>query len=746
TNDPAFPKRLNGDLNEVQAWWFYKQNMWDSAAIHLANALDNASNRNERARWEYLAGQLYEMSGKSAEAQKYYSKVIGHTTDPVMEVYARLNSIRVNKSGGENYVEKNIDDLIRMAKRERYEEYRDIIYYMAAQMQLARNNISGAEALLKKSIQYNSGNVEQRNKAFLQLAEMAYANKLYRPAYNYYDSLNLGDPTLPDTALITKRKEVLGKIVLNMETVERQDSLQHIAAMPEQERKDFVKKLVKDLRKQQGLNEEGSSTGISPFGQQTSQNLFSGTGTKGDWYFYNQDARMKGRNDFIAIWSNRPNVDNWRRSSAAQNFANKNTTLPENRSDQSKETTAGTSAVEITFDDLYNKLPLTPDKIKISDDSISTGMFNLGKLYAQEIEDCAASIETLENLRHRFPGFTKMDEVLFNLFYCYNKAGETAKADEIKKLMGEKYPSSNFTTIVVTGKNPLSKENNPEATKEYEKIYDLFIEGNFAQAVAEKKMADSLYGKNYWTPQLLYIEAVYYIKQRDDSVAKKVLSSIISQFPGTQLADKATTLIDVLSRRSQIEKDIQNWAVQNPTQDNNKPFVRDSAVFKLKQLSNINKSDSSINNKVTVNKPGIDTAANKSVQQNLVSPYSFAPDAQHYVMIILTKVDPIFSGEAKNAFFRYNRQTYYNKTMTADIFDLDAENRLLLISPFRNAQEAIDYIGKTKPLAPSEIIPWLKGGKYTFSVITDKNLDLLKANKDLENYKKFLSEKLPGKF
>src|SRR5688572_16514057 len=174
-NDPVFPERLYSDLEEVQAYWFYKQNMWDSSAAHLAKALDNAGNKQELARWEYLLAQLYEMSGQYAESEKYYTKAIGHTTDPVLEIYARLYSIRVNKDGGENYIEKNIADLLKMAKRDKYEDYRDIIYYMAAQMQLERNNIEGAMPLLLKSTQYGSSNASIRNKAFLQLAEFHFS-------------------------------------------------------------------------------------------------------------------------------------------------------------------------------------------------------------------------------------------------------------------------------------------------------------------------------------------------------------------------------------------------------------------------------------------------------------------------------------------------------------------------------------------------------------------------------------------
>lgn len=84
--------------------------------------------------------------------------------------------------------------------------------------------------------------------------------------------------------------------------------------------------------------------------------------------------------------------------------------------------------------------------------------------------------------------------------------------------------------------------------------------------------------------------------------------------------------------------------------------------------------------------------------------------------------------------------------MTIDLLELDVNNRLLLISPFKNATEASEYVDKTRPRTSSEIIPWLKGGKYSYTIISEKNLQSLKANKDLEGYKSFLNKYLPGKF
>ncbi len=747
-SDPVFPGRLQNDLEEVQALWFYKQNMWDSAAAHLIKALANATNKQEKARWEFLAAQLYELAGNYKESEKFYTKVSTHTTDPIMDIYARLFSIRVNKEEGEKAIEKNVAELVKMAKRDKYQDYRDIIYYMAAQMLLEGNNVDGAMALLLKSTQYSStSNASQRNKAFLQLAELSFAKKQYRPAYNFYDSLQLDEPTLKNVATLTARKEMLGRLATSFEVMERQDSLQRIALLPEDERRDFIKKMVKQIRKAQGLKEETPLSAGSPFATTTSAPLFPSGEQKGEWYFYNAAFRANGQNEFKSKWGNRPNIDNWRRSAAlnAQAGNNAATSQPADN----KSTTGSQSNGEVSFDGLFANLPVTPEQLEISNDSIQQAMFVLGKIYVQEIEDCAAGTATFEQLRTRFPQFEKMDEVLFNLYYCYNKNGETAQATAIKKLMGEKYTASNFTTIVTTGKNPAatSASANTDATKTYEKIYDLFIEGNFDQAIAQKKAADKLYDKNFWTPQLLYIEAIYYIKQRDDSIAKTVLNSIISQFANTPLADKATSLLNVLSRRNEIETELKNLVVTRSTDDAppGNPVTPAVNVKLPKDTTTVVKTMpppvAANNNNIPVK----DTTTTKSLPP-VSTAFTYSPNDAHYVVLILSKVDPVFVNEAKNAFVRYNRDTYYNKTFTAELFELNPDNRLLLIAPFKTAQEAIEYIEKTRPKTPTEILPWLKGGKYSLSILNNSNFDVLKNTKDIEKYKEFINNQLPGKF
>lgn len=737
-NDPNFPKRLQNDLHEVQAWWFYKQNIWDSAASHLVLALSNATNKQEEARWEYLAAQLFEMTGNYKEAAKYYEKVTHHTTDPIMDIYARLFGVRVNKSGGDKSIDKNVAELLKMAKQDRYEEYRDIIYYMAGRMQLEGNNIDAAIPLLIKSTQYTSNDPSQRNRAFLQLSDISYDRKQYRAAASWLDSLNFNDQNLKDPQVLQARKETLDKLAASLDIIERQDSLLRIAAMPEDERKEFVKKLVKELRKKQGLKDESGTGPSSPFNTQPPNNLFPPVNTKGEWYFYNTDAKTRGLNEFKSKWgNNRPNADNWRRSAVVSAIAG----FPNNQGGVNSQPGIQGSTPELSFDRLYANLPLTEQQVKEAKDSLQNALFAAGKSYIQELEDCSAGTQSLEQLRTRFPSFNPMDEVLFNLYYCYNKNGDAAKAAAVKKLMSEKFDSSNYTTIIVTGKDPKSKKGNPDATKAYEKIYDLFIEGKFDQARHDKKTADSLYGSSYWTPQLLYIESVYYIRQRDDSTAKKVLNDLVTQFPGTPMANKANNLINVLSRRAEIEEELRNLQVTRQQDD-----ATQAGASNVYWVPNTPAKDTAKKTTNVVTNPPKPADSVKAKPAASLGVYKMNPADPHYVVLVLNKVDPVYVNEARNAFTRYNKDTYYNKQFTESLADLDADNRLLIISPFSNAEEAINYITQTKPHTAAEILPWLKNGKYSYIILSDANYDLLKVNKDLDTYRTLLNQQYPGKF
>jgi tetratricopeptide (TPR) repeat protein len=753
--DPLFPARLKDDLNEAQAWYFYKQQNWDSSAIYLEKALDNAFNKQEAARWEYLIAQFYEATGKHEQAKEFYDRVIKHTIDPVMEVYAVLNSIRQGEGTDGKAIQQAVDALSKMGRRDKYIIYRDIIFYTAAQIELDRKQDSAAKIFLEKSIKYSLDNPKQKNRSFLALADIDYREKDFINAKRFYDSTDVNSIDPEDLEAFKMRKDALTIIAAQQVIINRQDSLQKIAAMPEAAQTAYLKKLLRQLRKQQGLKEDDQNfgnTGPAFTGNNSSNaatDLFNSSTAKTDWYFANASLKSKGFGDFKAKWGNRPNADNWQRSAAIKQGA----ATRSNPSDPNNPGIDNGQVVEqkpLSIESLKEKLPLTPEKLQVSNDSIMTARFRMGKALQDHLEEYENAIEVYEKLRSQFPASPLEEQTLFNLYYCYKKTGHEQNAAAIKSLMETKFGKGKLTAII---ENPVPADTGrkQEAAQVYDDVYNLFIEGKFDEALSRKHVADSLYGKHYWSPQLLYIEAVYHIHQRNDSAAKQVLNNINTLYPGTAMAAKAKTMIDVLGRRAQIEDYLTKLQIERPKEDSvtaaaGTPMTQGPVVNKAPVKNGITDSAQ------TAKKPGdnkpVKTVIDSSATAKKPVPGNFVntPEQPHYVVLVMDKVDPVYVTEAKNAFTRYNKEKYYNQQIDVIPLALTDDIRFVLMGSFENAAKALDYLDKTSKLAPTEIIPWMPAPKYSFIIITENNLELLKNNKDVPAYKKFLIQHFKDRF
>ena len=249
-NDPNLPKRLRNDLDELTAYWFFKQDNFDSAAVHLEKALSTADTKQDKSRWEFLLAQLYEQNGNYDKASDYYDKASKHTVDPLMDIYARLNDAKMMKGNGDpKQLDRSIDNLVKMGKRDKFDAYRDIVYYSAGQLTLQKPDTNAAIAFFNKSLKYNQGNINYRNRTYLQLGDIAYSRKQYRLAATMYDSLQTGTDSILEKriAQIQDRKNALTKIAEAIDNIEREDSLQHIAMLSPNEQKAFINDLLKNL-------------------------------------------------------------------------------------------------------------------------------------------------------------------------------------------------------------------------------------------------------------------------------------------------------------------------------------------------------------------------------------------------------------------------------------------------------------------------------------------------------------------
>lgn len=775
--DPQFPERLKTDLNEVRALYFYRQQSYDSAAFYLQHALGNAANKREQARWEFLIGQLYERAGKHQDAEQYFQKAVAHTLDPVLDVYARLNAIRQNKDDS-NYVQRNINELVKMGKRDRYTRYRDIIYYTAAQMELERKNIPAAKAFLLKATAAADINMPsiQREKAFLLLGDLAFEEKNYREAKRFYDSVNTVEGLVPNVNAYNERKQVLFNLIEQADVIDRQDSLQRLAAMPEKDREVYLKKMLRQLRKSQGLKEEETPGAANVPGnlnnKQAPTDLFQ-TENKGEWYFNNQAVKSKGFSAFKAKWGNRQNVDNWRRSAAVSGAR----AVAQNNNAAISDSVVADSG-ELTYEGMLKTLPLTPEQMTASNDSISNALVTEGQLLMEGLEDYPAVISTLDSFPIVYSNSPRLPEALYYLYYSYKKTGDDKNATAVLQMMQEKFPGNPFERNITKASNGQAVENEKtEMTTRYDRIYNMFIEGKFEEALAEKRSADSLFGVNYWTPQLLYIESIYYIRQRDDATAKKTLQQLIELYPETAMAEKAKNMIDVLGRRKEIEEYLMNLKIERPTEDSiviheEKPVVKHEVVVvtkppepaqpepakqeppkqqtqePAKQPEPVQPKAADVKEqpKAPVVAPVIVKKDSAASTNPVARGYSYAPEASHMVVMIADNVDPIYVNESRNAFNRYNQTKFYNKTIAVTSEPLNDTTKLVLMSGFATADEAVKYMEQVKQEAAVQIIPWLPANKYSFMLISDQNLQLLKSKGSLSEYKEFLKKYFPANF
>lgn len=778
--DPNFPERLRADLHEMYAYMLYKQQSYEASADHLLQALENAQSKTEKARWEYLAGQLYQLAHKDDKAILLFERSIQHTTDPLMDVYARMNIVSMASATLDNAIQKNLDELLKMAKRDKYEMYRDVIYYAAAQLELKRKNYAAAEQLLLNSIRFNVNNPLQKQLSFLLLGDMNYPLKKYAASHRYYDSIQTVLLYDEDKNRVEERKPALKIISANQDIITREDSLQRIAQMPEAQQEEFLKKLLKQLRKEKGLKEDAA--GNTVFGntaqtQSAADDIFS-SNTGAEFYFLNAAMKARGSADFKNKWGTRPNADNWRRQSALNSsLSAARTTSPTSEKNQ-QGNTPKEAAKELSMEGLRKDLPVTTVQLDSSNKSIIKALLGNALTFQNQLEDYPSAIEMYEELMHRFPESAEVENALFNLAYCYTKNGEPLRADSARSALKRAYPNGKLQAqLNASMANTTQKID--AVTKQYEQIYGLFLSGRFKEAEQAKEKADKEYGTNYWTPQLLYIESIYHIRQREDSTAINRLENIIGLFGKSPLAEKASTMIDVLKRRSEIENYLTNLNLDkkeemanrgvdlnstapvmaniNRKKDTTLNVPKEIKAPQAKNLTDISNT-STVSTAIAVKKDSVKTAVPKGELKGLelkntitAAPvvnknYSFNASDTQYVVVALNNVDPIFITEGRNAFSRYNQENYADQKV--EVFNRRINNQysLLMFGPFPTAGAAVTYIDRVRPLAKTRIIPWLTPDKYRFIIISNANMAILTETQDVDGYFKFMNQVLPDKF
>ena len=247
------PWIVRKDLPLAYADMFIAQGKYGQAREFLEKAIPLNSNGKLRTRINFILGQIYQKEGKDNRSGEYYTKVIKGSASFEMAFNARINLARVYNanSGDKRLIVKELEKMLRDAKNK---DFNDQIYFALAEIALKDKNDTLEVQYLRKSVASSVSNDYQKSTSSLRLADKYFKRPDYRLAQAYYDSAMMFLPKdFPDYEKIAEKTDILTRLVINLQTIHVQDSLQNLAGMPEAERNKI--KVSYEIDRYKGLGE-----------------------------------------------------------------------------------------------------------------------------------------------------------------------------------------------------------------------------------------------------------------------------------------------------------------------------------------------------------------------------------------------------------------------------------------------------------------------------------------------------------
>ncbi len=526
-----------------------KQKKFNEAIAPITTSLEFMKGKRAKYRLTYLLAQLYERSGDAGKATELYRDVVNMNPPYDVEFNARINMAGVFdvSSGNPQEIQKELE---RMVKDSKNNDFQDQIYYALGNLMLREGNEEKALEYYRKSASSNSGNLNQKGKSYLALADYYYSKPDYINAGKFYDStVYFLDQKYPDYKDLKAKSLNLNSLVTELKIIQNEDSLQKVAAMPESQRTAMIQGIIDKIIKDESEGKISEYADRANIGQYyENERRFQGNiSQEGKWYFYNQAALTFGRTEFRRRWGDRRLEDNWRRSNKAKVNVQQAVGTEENGKNGAD--TAKT-VLDYKKPEFYLKnLPLNDSLIAISNEKIATAYFNAGKVFSEKIADQQKAVESFESILTRYPKHELVPETLYNL-YKVLKESDNLKSETYRQRLLQQYPSSEFSKIL-SDPDYFSKlmAGKKQAEKIYQNAFNLYSRENFNQSIA---VCDSVLNnnpQNDFAAKFMLLKSYSIARTSDERSFKEALDQVIKKWPETDEGKKASELSAWLSQK-----------------------------------------------------------------------------------------------------------------------------------------------------------------------------------------------------
>ena len=578
-SDPYKSKELKTMVARTYAQFLIDQKKYEEALEPLQKAEYYSTNKDERVRLFYTLGQVYSKLGKQQEAGEAFTQVYKMSPGFDLEIKSQL-AIAANFDSKINNYSNYKQNLLDVSKKGIYTSKKNELYYGISEMAYRADKMDDAVEYAKLSLAEPMSDPYIRGRAFENYGNIKFKQNDYVFASAYYDSAQSSYNLKEDQDRIKFRNDALKKLMEKHYLVQKNDSILKIAALPKEDQSKFFTTYIANLKKKEEKKAEEERKEMETFQLETKTASFTSSfkdeGDKGKFYFYNQNLRTSGQQEFQRIWGGISLKDNWRNSNAI------NTTIEDKQAELTGQIAAGDPR-RFEVDYYLEQIPTSQKTLSDLKVERDTTQLSLGVGYYETFNNVDLAGKELKALVTSPP---KSEDVklkaTYQLFRIY-KDRDKKLEEQYKNDILTNYPNTIFAGYILNPEVEYITAETKEALTAYKEAYDLYKAEKYADVKKKVQEAIVKFPTEILIAKFALLNA-YVIKQTASKTEfEQALEIVATAYEGTDEAKQAKRLLDKLrtpksTNNTEVNNTVTTENVQLQTEVNQPQLVNEEPI------------------------------------------------------------------------------------------------------------------------------------------------------------------------
>ena len=513
----------------------------DTALLQLKVAAAYTRKNEEKGRYFFIIGQLYNQLGFRDSANFAFDRIIdlNRKVPRVYLVNAHLKKIQNIALSPENR-DFVLEYLTELEENRENRPYLDKIYRELAQYHIATGSDSLGAAYYNLSLRATQNDPVINALNYEDLADFQFDRNAYKSAGAYYDSvlLNLPDDTRKFRA-IRKKRDNLDDVIAYEEVVRNADSIVGLYEMEPIARKIYFQAYIDSLKAAdealERKKEAQAQAGFEAFSQS-----MGGKENRGKFYFYNITSLGYGKTAFTAKWGNRALEDNWRWSNKARVVAE----AAPGEDLAAIQADPGSLGEEQKYDlNFYlDRIPRDAGVIDSLRRERNFANYQLGLIYKEKFQEPLLAAAKLEKVLASNPEERLVLPSKYNLYKIYEAAGSPLM-EEMRMDIIKNHPESRYAAILTNPGVELSAlANSPEAR--YAELFRAYGEQQFLEVITGSEESIQQFAGDPIVPKLELLKANAIGRLQGFEDFREALNYVALNYPNAEEGRQAQRMIE----------------------------------------------------------------------------------------------------------------------------------------------------------------------------------------------------------